>query len=267
MASGTKKKGASKKAVKSARNSVVSRKHVPWGTIIAVVAVVALAAVVVTYYMVQSAPKRALASWAPTADNRDPSLQLPGIVTGNYKGSVHVLPTERVAYDHYPPIGGPHDGYWATCTGTVYTKAVRNENMVHALEHGSVWIAYNPDQVKGDALNKLVAKVQGKPYSMISPYPGLDQPISLQAWGHQLKVGNADDERIDEFITALRANNNTTPEVGASCDALGPGQFDPDNPPAFDPTPPGPDAKSMDYQGTEGTQQDTGASSMPSPSK
>ncbi|NKQ54911.1 DUF3105 domain-containing protein [Amycolatopsis sp. K13G38] len=265
MASGTKKQGASKRAVKSARGSVVSGKGTPWGTIIAVVAIVALAAAVVTYYLVQSAPKRALASWTPSAGNPDPSLQLPGIVTGNYKGSVHILPTERVAYDHYPPIGGPHDGYWATCTGTVYKTAVRNENMVHALEHGSVWIAYNPDQIKGDALTKLVAKVQGKPYSMISPYPGLDKPISLQSWGHQLKLDSADDQRIDEFITALRANNNTTPEIGASCDALGPGAFDPDNPPAFDPNPPGPDAKPMNYQGTQNAQQEGGApATMPS---
>ena len=264
MASGTKKKGASKKAVKSARNSVVTRKHTPWGTIIAVIAVVALAAVVVSYYLIQSAPKRALADWTPSASNPDPSLKIPGIVTATYKGSVHVLPTERVAYDHFPPIGGPHDGYWATCNGTVYKTAVRNENMVHALEHGSVWIAYNPDEVKGDALTKLTQKIQGKQNSMISPYPGLDMPISLQSWGHQLKVDNADDARIDEFITALRANPNTTPEIGASCDALGAGEFDPDNPPPFDATAPGPNAKPMTYTGSSGAQQEGGASTVPS---
>ena len=38
----------------------------------------------------------------------------------------------------------------------------------------------------------------------MSPYPGLDAPISLQAWGYQLKVDNADDPRIDDFIKALR---------------------------------------------------------------
>jgi hypothetical protein len=205
---------------------------------------------------------RSSPSWH--ASNPDPSLKLAGIVTGNYKGSVHVLQTERVAYDHFPPIGGPHDGYWAACTSIVYQTAVRNENMVHALEHGSVWIAYNPDQVSGAALNTLKAKIEGKPYSMMSPYPGLDKPISLQAWGHQLKVDNADDARVDEFITALRTNPNTTPEVGASCDAMGPGAFDPDNPPAFDPAPPGPDAKPMDYVGSEGAQADTGASTAPS---
>ncbi|HVW40703.1 MAG TPA: DUF3105 domain-containing protein [Amycolatopsis sp.] len=263
MASGTKKKGTSGKAVRSARASVVTRTHVPGGTISAVIGVVALAAVVVTYYLVQSAPKRALADWTPSASNPDPSLKLEGIKTVKYAGSVHVLPTERVAYDQSPPFGGPHDGYWATCTGTVYKTAVRNENMVHALEHGTVWIAYNPDQVKGDALTTLTSKVQGKPYSMISPYPGLDKPISLQSWGHQLKVDSAGDERIDEFITALRANNSTTPEIGASCDALGAGMFDPDNPPPFDPAPPGPDAKPMDYQGSQGAQQEGAAAGMP----
>jgi hypothetical protein len=91
---------------------------------------------------------------------------------------------------------------------------------------------------------------------MLSPYPGLDQPISLQSWGHQLKLSDANDPRIDQFIAALRTNPNTYPEVGASCDALGPGQFDPSNPPPFDPTPPGPDAKPMDYKGTTGAQPD-----------
>lgn len=266
MASGTKKKGAPKKgSVKAARGSVVSKKGVPWGTVISVVAVIALAAVVITYYMVQSAPRRALASWAPTADNPDPSLQIQGIVTAQYQGSVHILQNERVAYDHTPPFGGPHDGYWAACNGIVYPVAVRTENMVHSLEHGAVWIAYNPDQVTGDALNTLRTKVVGKPFTMMSPYPGLDSAVSLQSWGHQLKVGSATDERIDEFVTALRSNQNTHPEVGASCDALGPGAFDPDNPPPFDPAPPGPDAKPMNYQGSDGARPEGGGSGMPSP--
>jgi hypothetical protein len=270
MANGTTRKKGS--AVKAARGSVVSKKGTPWGTIIAVVGIVALLAAVITYYMVQSAPKRdqadreaAAASFAPTASDPDPSKRIPGVVTATYTGSVHVLPTERVAYDKTPPFGGPHDGYWATCTGTVYPNAVRTENMVHGLEHGAVWIAYNPQQVTGDALNLLKVRVEGKPYTMMSPYPGLDKPISLQSWGHQLKVDKADDARIDEFIAALRSNpNGVYPEVGASCDALGPGQFDPDNPPAFDPSKPGPDAKPMDYKGTPDAQADqTGGVSRP----
>ena len=46
------------------------------------------------------------------------------------------------------------------------------------------------------------------------------------------------DPRIDQFIQALRLNQYTYPEAGASCQALGPGQFDQDNPPPYKPAPP-----------------------------
>jgi hypothetical protein len=49
----------------------------------------------------------------------------------------------------------------------------------------------------------------------MAPYPGLDKPISLQAWGFQLKVDNADDSRIDDFITNLKQNASVEP--GAVC--------------------------------------------------
>jgi Protein of unknown function (DUF3105) len=43
----------------------------------------------------------------------------------------------------------------------------------------------------------------------------LGSPISLQAWGYQLKVDNASDSRIDAFMRALR--KNAAQEQGASC--------------------------------------------------
>jgi hypothetical protein len=265
-------RGKSANAVKAARGkSVVGKKGTPWGTIVGVVVVVALLASVVTYYMVKSAPQRdqksreeAASSFAPTASDPDPSKKIPGVITATYTGSVHVLPTERVAYDHSPPFGGPHDGNWAACNGVVYPTAVRTENMVHTLEHGAIWIAYNPDLVKGDQVDLLAARVKGKTYISMSPYPGLDKPISLQSWGHQLKLDKADDPRIDEFIAALRTNpNGVYPEIGASCDALGPGQFDPSNPPPFDPSKPGPDAKPMNYGGSSGAVPEGGMPGAP----
>ena len=54
----------------------------------------------------------------------------------------------------------------------------------------------------------------------MSPFAGLDKPISLQAWGYQLKVDNASDGRIDEFIKALRVN--ATIEPGAPAPAASP---------------------------------------------
>jgi hypothetical protein len=72
---------------------------------------------------------------------------------------------------------------------------------------------------------------------VMSPYPGLDSAVSLQSWGHQLKLGDANDPRVDEFISSLKQNRYTHPEVGASCDAIGAPSFDQDNPPPFAPAP------------------------------
>ena len=179
--------------------------------------------------------------FAPSEDNEDPAKAIDGVVVTEYD-AVHAQPGHRVAYTKAPPDGGRHDQVWANCSGTVYRVAVRNEHMVHALEHGAVWLAYNPDDLAGDDVAALADRVDGVPYLMLSPYPGLDAPISLQAWGHQLTLSDPADPRVDQFITALRENQYTAPEPGARCDTEGTG-FDVANPPPFDPTPPGPDAE------------------------
>ncbi|MEJ2857927.1 MULTISPECIES: DUF3105 domain-containing protein [unclassified Saccharothrix] len=259
MTSGKKTKAA-RSSVAAARSSVVAKKPKPWGTIIAVIAVLALAGTVFGYAYSQISEKNrqeaALAKWQPSEENKDPSDQIQGVVKKEYPAGKHVQPMQRVAYDQSPPFGGPHDGAWANCTGVVYAKPVRTENMVHALEHGAVWIAYNPDQITGEALDKLKAKADGQQYTMLSPYPGLDKPVSLQSWGHQLKVESADDERIDQFIKSLRRNQYTYPEIGAACDSP---TFDIDNPPPFVGEKPGPDAVPMEGGTADPTENPTAA--------
>jgi hypothetical protein len=233
--------GKNSKATRNARGAVVTRRSTPWGTIASVMVVVLFAAAIFGYAIVQNRAKTeqqaALAKFTPSATNQDPSTQIQGVVTQQYAGGQHVTPDKQVAYTHSPPFGGAHDGYWAACNGVVYPTAVRSENLVHSLEHGAIWIAYNPDQVTGDALGTLKSKVDGERYMVMSPYPNLGSPISLQSWGHQLEVSDATDPRIDEFISSLKQNRYTHPEVGASCDAIGPGGFDQDNPPPYVPAP------------------------------
>jgi hypothetical protein len=241
------------RAVRNARSSVGQERSVPWSLIAGTLAVLVVAGVVFGYvyqrWSTQQTAAEAVAAYRPTTGNPDPSKNIPGVEIANYRAGQHVRPGQRVAYDKAPPFGGPHDGVWAACTGVVYPTPVRNENMVHSLEHGAVWIAYNPDVVKGAALDQLTARADGKPYTMASPYPGLDRPISLQSWGHRLKVDRADDPRIDQFITALRQNDHGVyPEVGGSCQAY-PGAFDPQRPPPFEPGPPPPGAVTMDGKG------------------
>ncbi|MCT2585085.1 DUF3105 domain-containing protein [Actinophytocola gossypii] len=179
--------------------------------------------------------------YAPNEDDQDPSERIEGVETVDYPGGMHADPGQRVAYDRHPPLGGAHDEVWASCNGVVYDRAVRTEHMVHALEHGAVWIAYDPEVLDEAEVTALAERVDGQPYLLMSPYPEMDTPVSLQSWGHQLKLERADDERVDQFIQALRANPYTTPEPGAPCD-IDPRAFDPTDPPPFDPSEPGPDA-------------------------
>ncbi|WP_144118699.1 DUF3105 domain-containing protein [Catellatospora sichuanensis] len=119
-----------------------------------------------------------------------------------------------VAYPQQPPVGGQHNGTWQNCSGTVYDEQIASERAVHSLEHGAVWITYRPG-IGDDEVRALAAKVSGRDYLMLSPFPGQDAPISLQAWGYQLKVESAADPRIDFFVNAAR--QNAGPEIGAPC--------------------------------------------------
>jgi hypothetical protein len=181
----------------------------PWGLIAGAIVVALFAAAVLTYAVVKV--NQANEGKVSSVD------EISGIQTFDYQaGQEHV--TTPVTYDQSPPVGGPHDPNWADCTGTVYDVDIRHENAVHALEHGAVWITYDPDGVSDADVAKLAKLVDGESGRMLSPYAGLDSPISLQSWNHQLKVDKADDERITQFADFLTRNGDFYPEVGASCE-------------------------------------------------
>src|SRR5262245_49438721 len=66
---------------------------------------------------------------------------LAGVKTYDYKGSEHTF--DKVNYSETPPVGGKHNYLWQQCG--VYDKPIHNEHGVHALEHGAVWITYQPN--------------------------------------------------------------------------------------------------------------------------
>ncbi len=238
-----------KSGVPAQKSGLTKGRQIPWLTVGAVVVVFGLIAILAVNLFPKYQNQAELQRWEPSESNQDPSTEIADVVVQEYPAALHVDATQRVAYDQSPPFGGPHDGTWATCTGIVYPDAIRTENAVHSLEHGAVWITYNPDDLSDDEVATLAEKVDGETYTLMSPYPGLDTPVSLQSWGHQLKLDSVDDERIDQFVNALRLNRYAYPEVGASCATVPGGGFDPDNPPPFDPSAPGADAVPMDGAG------------------
>ncbi|MDT0201396.1 DUF3105 domain-containing protein [Nocardioides sp. AE5] len=123
----------------------------------------------------------------------------------------HVDPDETVTYDQTPPAGGEHAGHWLECG--VYDEPVREENAVHALEHGTVWITYQPDLSDAE-VSKLAELLPTE--GILSPYPGLRAPVVVTVWGTQLDLVGADDPRLATFIERY-GNGETAPEPMASC--------------------------------------------------
>lgn len=172
-----------------------------FGGISAVIVAVIVAVTLVIVNQVQINQEREAAAVQPIE-----GLQEYPDVTFN-----HVEST--VEYEPAPPVGGDHAPAWTNCG--VYTEPVPNENTVHSMEHGAVWITYNPDigQAEIDNLTDLVGT---RPYVLLSPYPDLDTPIAASAWGLQLTLDTADDARLVTFLDKYIQGEQSR-EPGAPC--------------------------------------------------
>ncbi|WP_182526474.1 DUF3105 domain-containing protein [Nocardioides dongkuii] len=118
---------------------------------------------------------------------------------------------DDVTYETVPPAGGRHADVWLDC-GT-YDEPVRDENAVHDLEHGTVWITYRPDLDDDDVATLEDALPQN---GILSPYDDLPAPVVVTVWGRQLRLDGPDDPRLALFVEEY-AGGVTAPEPMASC--------------------------------------------------
>ena len=119
--------------------------------------------------------------------------------------------TDDVRYPQTPPVGGAHAPIWLACGA--YDEPVRDENAVHDLEHGSVWITHDPDLSAGD-VEDLAAQLPDN--GILSPHEGLPSPVVVTVWGARLQLDGADDERLALFLEEY-GDGHTAPELGVSC--------------------------------------------------
>ena len=110
-----------------------------------------------------------------------------------------------------PPVGGSHNPTWQNCG--IYDAPLDESLAMHSLEHGAVWLAYNPD-LAADEVETLRKMARGKSYTLMSPYPNLESEVVMSAWSRQLELDSVDDARIEDFIGRYR---QTGPEPGALC--------------------------------------------------
>lgn len=138
-------------------------------------------------------------------------IEIAGIETFDDLDAEHV--STSVDYEQGPPVGGAHSSVWLNCG--IYTQEVPQENAVHSLEHGAIWVTYDPQTIHQDQVDALESALPDT-YVVLSPYQDMDSPITLSAWGAQVAVETPDDERVEEFVNKYWQSPNA-PEPGASC--------------------------------------------------
>jgi hypothetical protein len=194
------------------------------GIIVGSVIGAAALGLVVTFIVISATPK-------PDPD----TITVAGVETWTLEAGVHVDAADGVDpanpptvdyeadYGMNPPAGGNHWAGWLNCG--IYTEPQQNERAVHALEHGAVWVTYDPDALSDEEITTLQDSVPST-YMIVSPYPGLPAPVVASAWGYQVQLDGVDDPRLESFISKYKENPDG-PEYGAACTGAidGPGKI------------------------------------------
>ncbi|GAA2038560.1 DUF3105 domain-containing protein [Agromyces tropicus] len=185
-----------------------NRRIAIWGSVAAGVAIVAL-----VVGSIALTPQR------PSYTAGGTGADIEGVETFD-NSSAHVEGV--VDYPQNPPAGGEHNPAWLNCG--VYEQPVPNENAVHSLEHGAIWVTYDPDALSDDDVSTLRSVLPGT-YVILSPFEGLPAPVVLSGWNVQLQVDEADDPRIADFLEEYWQSQDV-PEPGALCTGAidGPGK-------------------------------------------
>jgi putative peptide zinc metalloprotease protein len=148
--------------------------------------------------------------WAPQLPFASDSIPA-GVKTFDVQERAHTR--APVVYPQHPPVGGRHAPVWQNCG--FYGQPVTDENAVHSMEHGAVWLAYRPD-LPASEVEALRRFAHEHTYVLASPYPDLRSAVVASAWGRQLSVASTTDARLERFIQAFRLGKQA-PESGGPC--------------------------------------------------
>ncbi len=118
-----------------------------------------------------------------------------------------------LSYEQDPPTNGDHSPGWQKCG--FYSSPIENERAVHSMDHGAVWITYQPD-LPQDQIETLRG-IAREDYVLVSPYPGLRAPVIATAWRNQLELAGADDPRLRQFVDQFRISE-IAPRSGNGCE-------------------------------------------------
>ena len=114
---------------------------------------------------------------------------------------------------HWNTLGSQESGFESAPAGWgPYPRALPDQVLIHNLEHGGIGMHYDPTQCGEEQCQQFVDEfsriakewTENETYTgfVISPYPGMESPITLTAWRHHLRLDEVDEPRILEFVNA-----------------------------------------------------------------
>lgn len=108
--------------------------------------------------------------------------------------------TTHNSYNSNPPTSGPH--YANPAPARFYDKELPDEQLVHNLEHGNIWIAYKSG-LSRDAMD--IIKDFGDRNVIVTLRSKNDTDIALAAWGRldkfNIETSDIDKQRIKDFVS------------------------------------------------------------------
>lgn len=144
---------------------------------------------------------------------KEPEIERPGIAQKD-DGRKHVESKEYGGEE--PPTSGDHAN---PIEWKVYDTEVRDDNVIHNMEHGGMYVSYRPD-LPQDQIDRLKALL-GPPYSnpefkptkaLLAPRAANTSPIVVSSWTRSMKLESFDEKRIVEYYLA---NFGKSPEPSA----------------------------------------------------
>lgn len=125
-------------------------------------------------------------------------------------GRNHIPDGSTASYNSNPPTSGGH--YGNPAPARFYNEVLPDEQLVHNLEHGQIWIAYKPGLP--EAVMKTLKKLSGGNI-VVTPRSKNDTDIAVAAWGRLDKFnidnGTFDAQRIKDFISRYQNRGPENP--------------------------------------------------------
>lgn len=146
--------------------------------------------------------------------NDKPNVERPGSVQAD-NGQQHVASKEYGGTE--PPTSGDHS---SALPWQEYTTEIRDDNVIHNMEHGGIYISYSPD-LPAEQVAQLRA-LFFKPYSMagfsptkaiMAPRANNDAPIIVSSWKRSEKLQSFDEEKLTQYYL-LNVGKSPEPSAG-----------------------------------------------------